>query len=88
MKSPFYATLIVVSCLLPTTAQAYIDPGTGSYVVQAVVAAAMGGMVAIKMYWQRIKGFLSRAGSSTNAGDAAGPGASSDSAPRSNADGK
>jgi hypothetical protein len=37
---------------------AYIDPGAGSFVVQALVAAAAGVAVAVKVYWRRIKGLL------------------------------
>ena len=43
---------------------AYIDPGTGSFVIQALVAAAAGLAVTLKLYWSRIKGFF---GGSTNA---------------------
>jgi hypothetical protein len=37
---------------------AYIDPGTGSFVIQALVAAAAGLAVTLKLYWSRIKGFF------------------------------
>lgn len=33
---------------------AYIDPGSGSVVLQAIVAAIAGLLVAVKMYWRRI----------------------------------
>jgi hypothetical protein len=39
---------------------AYIDPGTGSFVVQALVAAAAGIAVTLKLYWTRIKGLFGR----------------------------
>ena len=32
----------------------YIDPGTGSVVLQAVIAAVVGVGVAIKLFWHRI----------------------------------
>jgi hypothetical protein len=38
---------------------AYLDPGTGSYIFQVLVATAIGGFFAIKMYWQKIKNFFS-----------------------------
>jgi hypothetical protein len=41
-------------------AHAYIDPGTGSYVFQVVVGAILGAAVAIKVFWRRIWGFLTR----------------------------
>ena len=38
--------------------QAYIDPGTGSIVLQAVIGALVGGFVAIGLFWNRIKTFV------------------------------
>jgi hypothetical protein len=37
---------------------AYIDPGTGSVLVQALVAAIAGIAVTTRLYWERIKVFL------------------------------
>ena len=34
---------------------AYIDPGTGSFIVQAMIAGLLGILVSLKMYWARIK---------------------------------
>lgn len=53
------ATLLLV-VVAPRTAHAYLDPGTGSLVLQAVTAALFGAMFAIKVYWQRIRSFFSR----------------------------
>jgi hypothetical protein len=36
----------------------YIDPGSGSYVIQVIVAALLGAAFWIKMSWQRIKAFF------------------------------
>jgi hypothetical protein len=47
------ATLVLV--LLPGPALAYIDPGTGSFVIQGIIAAVVGAGIAIKMFWHRIK---------------------------------
>jgi hypothetical protein len=33
---------------------AYLDAGSGSLIVQAVVAGTAGVLVAVKIYWQRI----------------------------------
>jgi hypothetical protein len=35
---------------------AYLDAGSGSLIVQAVVAGAAGAVVAVKLYWRRITG--------------------------------
>ena len=32
----------------------YIDPGTGSIIIQALIAALVGGAVAVRLFWQRI----------------------------------
>ena len=36
----------------------YIDPGSGSYLVQVIIAALFGAAFWIKMSWQRIKAFF------------------------------
>ena len=40
---------------------AYIDPGTGSFLVQAVVAAVAGIAVTSRMYWDKIRSFFGAA---------------------------
>ncbi len=37
---------------------AYIDPGTGSIILQAIAAGIIGGLVAVKLFWHRILVFL------------------------------
>jgi hypothetical protein len=39
-------------------AYAYLDPGTGSLVLQAVLAVFTGGLFVVKTYWQKIKSKL------------------------------
>jgi len=46
---------VVALILLPTPALAYIDPGTGSFVIQGIIAAVVGAGLAVKMFWHRIK---------------------------------
>jgi|GEM_PF-926921 len=36
-------------------ASAYIDPGTGSLLIQMMVAGILGALATIKIYWSRIK---------------------------------
>ncbi|MEO6289915.1 MAG: hypothetical protein ABIO76_08345 [Ginsengibacter sp.] len=38
----------------------YIDPGSGSYLVQMIIAAVLGGLFYIKTIWRRIKLFFSK----------------------------
>jgi hypothetical protein len=39
---------------------AYLDPGTGSMVVQAIFAAVVGAIAIVKVYWTRIKRLVGR----------------------------
>ena len=41
-------------------AYAYIDPGTGSLLIQGLLAAVAGAMVTIRFYWHRILTFFGR----------------------------
>lgn len=40
--------------LIPTTAYAYLNPGTGGLIVQGILGAIAVGGVVIKLYWPRI----------------------------------
>jgi hypothetical protein len=52
---------LAVALLLPTTAQAqYLDPGSGSIIVQAVVATVVASAAVVKLYWYRISKVFSR----------------------------
>ena len=43
------------------SAYAYLDPGTGSILLQGLIAALAGGLMAIKLYWKKLKAkFASR----------------------------
>lgn len=46
--------LLVLCVLWPRNAHAYLDPGTGSYFLQLVLAALLGGLVSLKLAWGRI----------------------------------
>jgi ethanolamine utilization microcompartment shell protein EutS len=37
---------------------AYIDPGSGSFILQALIAAVAGAAVAVNAYWEKIKRVL------------------------------
>lgn len=39
---------------------AYLDPGSGSYLIQLLIAGALGAALAVRMSWDRIKGFFRR----------------------------
>jgi hypothetical protein len=52
------ALLGVLSFLFSEKAHAYLDPGSGSYILQILIAALLGASVGIKIYWKRIKHML------------------------------
>ena len=58
LKMTFLA-LLAALCF-PQYTYAYIDPGTGSYVFQIVIAAFVAIAFMIKVFWLKIKGFVSR----------------------------
>ena len=49
----FYIALLWV--MTPLSAHAYLDPGTGNYVIQVVMATLLGGAFAIKSFWGTLK---------------------------------
>ena len=53
--APLALAVIVALVLIPAPAMAYLDPGTGSFVIQGIIAAIVGGGFAVKMFWGRIK---------------------------------
>ena len=51
--------LVILFCVTFTpSAHAYLDPGTGSYIFQLLIAGAVGLAFAVKIFWGRIKGFF------------------------------
>ncbi len=44
----------LVALVAPPPAAAYIDPGTGSIVLQLLIAGALGAAFAVKRFWKRI----------------------------------
>jgi len=44
--------------LLPQDAHGYLDPGTGSYIFQVILAALLGASLMLKVFWARIIGFF------------------------------
>jgi hypothetical protein len=57
----FAALLLALTMLLSAwPADAYLDPGTGSIVLQAVIAAVAAVAMALKLYWTRLKSLFGR----------------------------
>lgn len=58
MKRDLFVTILFLGAVLSARANAYLDAGTGSYVIQMVIAGALGGMLTLKTYWRLIKAKL------------------------------
>ena len=62
MKQKINKLIIVFlfNFLFSTNAYAYIDPGSGSIILQAIIAAFAGAGTAITIYWKKVKLFFSK----------------------------
>ncbi len=50
----------VIFLVFVKSVYAYIDPGTGSMLIQAFIAIVAGVSVSIGIFWRRLKSFFSR----------------------------
>jgi hypothetical protein len=50
---------IAIDLAFTADADAYLDPGTGSFLFQTVIAVVLGAAFTLKTYWQRVKMFFS-----------------------------
>ncbi len=51
---------LLVGLIFCRPAYAYLDPGTGSMIFQAVIGLALGALFTAKMWWGRLRGIFSR----------------------------
>lgn len=59
----FLSVLVLVTVFYlasPSPTYAYLDPGTGSFIFQLIIAGLAGAAFAVKMYWSKIKAFFRR----------------------------
>ena len=54
-----FLLLIAAGLIIPGNAYCYIDPGTGSFMLQILVGIIIGAIVTLKVYWAKTKIFLS-----------------------------
>ena len=52
------STIFLFTVFVAGPAHAYLDAGTGTIILQAIVGTIAVGMVSIKLYWYRIKNFF------------------------------
>lgn len=55
MRTSLFLLLVWLVLDRPGIAHAYIDPGTGSYLVQVVLSFVFGGAIALKQILQRLR---------------------------------
>ena len=60
MIHKLFIVLFLAVLLSPSTSWAYLDPGTGSYLLQILAAVFVGSIFSIRLFFGRIKDFFSR----------------------------
>ena len=55
-----YLILLLLLGLEPTNVHAYLDPGTGSFIIQVVIAVLAGISFTLKIYWKKTVVWLSK----------------------------
>jgi len=63
MTKVFSYTAVCVILLLigfPTRAEAYLDPGSGSIVLQVAIGGILAAMATTRLYWKRLKSLFRR----------------------------
>ena len=58
--SPVLTLIIFIffNLISPKEAYAYLDPGTGSYILQLLIGILIGGIFAVRLFWNKIKIFF------------------------------
>ena len=59
MNKVFLIILIFI-VLNPSFAYAYLDPGTGSIILQAIIGVIAASLTAISIYWEKFKAIISK----------------------------
>ena len=55
MKKDLLICIVLALLIMPVCASAYLDPGTGSFIVQVTIAAVAGLLFTAKTYWNKVK---------------------------------
>tara|TARA_B100000242_G_C42835724_1_gene388210 strand:+ start:405 stop:596 length:192 start_codon:yes stop_codon:yes gene_type:complete len=55
-----YSILLIIFLSLTTHAQAYVDPGSASLIIQAIIGVIAGALATIKLWWKKFIGLFSR----------------------------
>ena len=52
--------LLIYNIFIITNAYAYLDPGTGSIILQAILGAIAAGVSYCTFYWNKVKNFFKK----------------------------
>lgn len=55
-----FLVIVVIGLTFPRDAHAYLDPGTGSIIIQGLIASAAAGLMIVRTYWSRLKSFYKK----------------------------
>ena len=58
MKTYFLYLIAVILFLFATPVYAYLDPGTGGMILQAILAFIAASIATLSIYWTKLKLFL------------------------------
>jgi hypothetical protein len=53
-----FATMLAAVYLCSPDAQAYLDPGTGSLIVQLLLGAIFGAVMTVKLWWAQARSVI------------------------------
>jgi hypothetical protein len=59
LLSFLFVTVFFLAVIFRGNAFAYLDPASGSYILQLLLAFLFGALFAIKIFWQKIRTFFS-----------------------------
>lgn len=61
LRTVGFATLVLLCghLLFPSRADAYLDPGSGSFLFQMLVAALLSAGITLKLQWKKVKSVFS-----------------------------
>jgi len=60
MKKYFLHLSIIIFFTLTNSANAYLDPGTGSIILQAILGFIAASLATLSFYWGKVKLFLNK----------------------------
>ena len=60
MKKYFLQIGIIIFFTLTNSAYAYLDPGTGSIILQAILGFIAASLATLSFYWSKVKLFLNK----------------------------